>query len=117
MPELTETRPPRGALAVIAVGLLATVMAALLSTDKPPGAATLEWVEEGRMPDSKAVAIPGGGQMQLSDGLIRSTEPNVSDYTLFQTSALLTIDAGSAGWISGYPRRTRRWKASACRSK
>ncbi len=96
MPDLTETRPPRGALIVIAIGLLATVMAALLSTDKPLGAATLEWAEESRMPDSKAVAIPGGGQMQLSQGLIRATEPNAGDYTLFRSSALLTIDAGSA---------------------
>jgi hypothetical protein len=96
MPDLKKTPPPRGALIVIAVGLLATVMAALLSTDKPLGAATLEWVEESRLPASKVVPIPGGGQMQLSEGLIRATEANVSDYTLFQTSALLTIDAGSA---------------------
>ncbi|HXR29559.1 MAG TPA: hypothetical protein VN752_00285 [Solirubrobacterales bacterium] len=96
MADESKTRPPRGALVVIAVGLLATVAAALLSTDKPIGAATLEWVEESKMPDSQAAAIPSGGQMQLSDGLIRATEPNVSDYTLYQTSALLKIDAGSA---------------------
>lgn len=95
MADERQIRPPRGALIVIAVGLLASVLAALLSTDKP-GAATLEWVEEGKLPDSKVVAIPGGGQMRLSDGLIRATEENVSDYTLYQTSALLTIDAGSA---------------------
>jgi hypothetical protein len=82
-------------LIVIAVGLIATVAAALLSTDKI-GPAALEWVDEGKMPDSAAVAIPGGGGMQLTDGLIRATEENVSDYTLYQTSALLTIDAGSA---------------------
>jgi len=107
-----EIRPPRGALIVIAVGLIATFAAAFLSTDKPIGGATLEWVEESRMPDSQAVSIPGGGQMRLSDGLIRATEPNVSDYTLFQTSALLTIDAGSAvgeGRLRcriGVPKRT-----------
>jgi hypothetical protein len=90
-----ERKPPRGALIVIAVGLFATVAAALLSTDKV-GPAGLEWVEESKMPDSAAVAIPGGGGMQLSDGLIRATEENVSDYTLYQTSAVLTIDKGSA---------------------
>jgi hypothetical protein len=91
-----ERKPPRGALIVIAVGLFATVVAALLSTDKPIGAVGLEWVEESKMPDSDSAAIPGGGEMRLTDGLIRATEENVSDYTLYQTSALLTIEAGSA---------------------
>jgi hypothetical protein len=95
MADERQIRPPRGALIVIAVGLLASVLAALLSTDKPIGAAQLEWVEESRMPNSKAVAIPGGGEMQLIDAEIRSTESNVSDYTLYRTSALLTISAGS----------------------
>ncbi len=88
--------PPRGALIVIAIGLLATLAAAVLSTDKPIGAATLEWVEKTPLPDSKRATIPGGGEMQLTEAGIRSTEANVSDYTLFRTSAALTISAGSA---------------------
>jgi len=96
MPDLRKTPPPLGALIVIAVGLLATLAAALLSTDKPLGAATLEWVEETSLPDSRRVAIPGGGEMALSNAAIRSTEPNAGDYTLFRSSALLTIGAGSA---------------------
>jgi hypothetical protein len=96
MADERQIRPPRGALVVIAIGLLATVAAALLSTDKPIGAATLEWVEEAKLPSSKPVAIPGGGKMRLSEAEIRSTEPNISDYTLFRVSAVLTIDAGSA---------------------
>ncbi|HEX5375238.1 MAG TPA: hypothetical protein VFW48_03685 [Solirubrobacterales bacterium] len=91
-----QNRPPRGALIVIAIGLFATVVAALLSTDKPLGATTLEWVEEARMPDPKPVEVPGGGRMTLSEGQIRSTEPNAGEYTLFRSSGLLTIDAGSA---------------------
>lgn len=91
-----QTRPPRGALVVIAVGLVATVFAALLSTDQPIGAATLEWVEKAPMPDSKVAAIPGGGQMQLTEAGIRATEANISDYTLYRVAAVLTIDAGSA---------------------
>jgi hypothetical protein len=96
MPDLRKIPPPRGALIVIAVGLLATVAAALLSTDKLLGVATLEWVEETSLPDPKPVAIPGGGEMTLSNAAIRSTEPNAGDYTLFRSSALLTIGAGSA---------------------
>lgn len=96
MPDLRKIPPPRGALIVIAVGLLATVAAALLSTDKLLGVATLEWVEEASLPDPKPVAIPGGGEMTLSNAAIRSTEPNAGDYTVFRSSALLTIGAGSA---------------------
>ncbi len=96
MADEKRNRPPRGALAVIAVGLLATVFAALLSTDEPIGAATLEWVEKAPMPDSRVASIPGGGQMQLTEAGIRATEANISDYTLYRVSAVLTIDAGSA---------------------
>lgn len=96
MADEKQSRPPRGALIVIAVGLFATLVAGLLSTDKPLGAASLEWVEETRMPDPRPVEIPGGGRMTLSDGQIRSTEPNAGEYTVFRSSALLTIDAGSA---------------------
>ncbi len=91
-----KIRPPRGALLVIAIGLLASVAAALLSTDESIGTATLEWIEEAPMAKSKPAAIPGGGEMRLSEAEIRSTEPNISDYTLFRVSAVLTIDADSA---------------------
>jgi hypothetical protein len=91
-----EDRPPRGALAVVAVGLLATVFAALLSTDKPLGAAELEWESKAPLPDARPVAIPGGGEMRLGDAGIRVTEANESEYRLYRVAAVLTIDPGSA---------------------
>ena len=87
---------PRGALAVLAVGLLATAAAALLSTDKLLGATTLEWVEEAKLPDSKPVPIPGGGEMQLTDADVKATEANIGEYRLFRSAAVLSISAGSA---------------------
>lgn len=97
MVDESKTRPPRGALIVVAVGLLATVLAALLANENLAGSVTtLEWVKKAELPDSKKAAIPGGGEMQLSKAEIRSTEPNISDYTLYRSSALLTISAGSA---------------------
>jgi hypothetical protein len=91
-----ETRPPRGALIVIAVGLLACVAAALLSTDKASGeAAQLEWVQKRAIADSKPAAIPGGGTMQLTDNSIRTTGVNVSGYSLFRISSTLRISAGA----------------------
>lgn len=92
-----ESRPPRGALIVVAVGLIACVAAALLSTDKASGeAADLEWVQHAQVPDSAPVAIPGGkGQMQLVRGRIEATGTNISGYSLYLVGARLRIDGGS----------------------
>ena len=81
---------------MIAVGLLATVAAALLSTEKLIGVATLEWAESSPMPASKAAAIPGGGAMRLTRASIEATEPNIGEYTLFRVGGVLRIDSGSA---------------------
>jgi hypothetical protein len=91
------TRPPRGALIVIAVGLVACVVAALATTGKGEGeAANLEWVQASQPVDSKAVPIPGGqGEMQLTEARIRATGTNVSGYSLFVTSSMLTVSGGS----------------------
>ena len=92
-----DTRPPRGALIVIAVGLLACVAAALLTTGKGSGeAANLEWVQTAPIPDSKPVGVPGGSQsMQLTAGEISATGTNVSGYSLFRVASMLRIDAGA----------------------
>ena len=59
---------------MIAVGLLACVAAALLTTGKGSGeSASLEWVKRGAAADSKPVAVPGGGSMQLIEA--RSSRP------------------------------------------
>jgi hypothetical protein len=90
-------RMPRGVLAVIAVGLLACVVAAVLTTGKGDGeAANLEWVQTAPIPDSKPVAVPGGkGSMQLTGGGIRATGTNVGGYSLFRVASVLKIDAGA----------------------
>jgi hypothetical protein len=92
-----DTRPPRGALIVIAVGLLACVAAALLTTDKGSGeAANLEWVQTAAIPDSKPVQVPGGSEsMRLTSGDVSATGTNVSGYSLFRVGATLRIDAGA----------------------
>lgn len=92
-----DRRPPRGALIVVAVGLIACLVAALASTGKGEGeAANLEWVQSKDGPDSKAAAVPGGkGEMQLTDTRIRSTGTNVSGYSLYIASSKLTVSAGS----------------------
>ncbi len=96
MADEKKNRPPRGALIVIAIGLIATVAAALLATDKAGGeAAQLEWVVKLPMPDSRPAPLPGGASMQLVGGSIRTTGLNVSAYSLFRVSSQLRIDAGA----------------------
>lgn len=92
-----DSRMPRGVLAVVAIGLLACVVAAVLSTDKAGGeSANLEWVQTRPVPDSKPVAVPGGDEsMQLVDGKIRATGTNDSGYSLFQIATVLKIDKGA----------------------
>jgi hypothetical protein len=92
-----DDRPPRGALIVVAIGLIACVVAALASTDKGSGeAANLEWVQSGSGPDSKTVAVPGGkGELRLTDTHIRATGTNVSGYSLFTVGSTLNVSAGA----------------------
>jgi hypothetical protein len=92
-----DSRIPRGVLAVVAVGLLACLAAALLTTGKGSGeAANLEWVQTAKIPNSKPVAVPGATQtMQLVEGRMRASGTNVSGYSLFQVAPKLRIDAGA----------------------
>jgi len=92
-----DDRMPRGVLAVVAVGLLACVVAALLATGKGGGsAADVEWVQSKALGDSRSVEVPGGGgRMRLTDAGIRATGSNASGYELFRTLATLKVDAGA----------------------
>jgi hypothetical protein len=96
MDDLFETRPPRGALAVIAVGLFATVAAAVLQTTKPLGSSELEWETKAPLPDSRRAAIPGGGSMQLKEGGLRATELNAGGYRVYRIASVLEISPGAA---------------------
>jgi len=92
-----ETRPPRGALAVIAIGLLATLAAAALATDEAGGSSVaIEWTAQAPLPDSSPAAIPGGGSMRLEDGGLRASEENIEGERVFRATSVLRIAAGSA---------------------
>ncbi len=95
--EPQDSRMPRGVLAVVAVGLIATLAAALLTAGKGEGAAPhLEFVQTGKIADSKPAEVPGGGgTMQLTEGRIQATGSNISGYSLFRVATTLDITAGS----------------------
>ncbi len=97
MEMLTKSRPPRGALAVIAIGLVATIAAALLATDKAGGSSVeIAWAAHAQLPDSQPAAIPGGGSMRLQDGGLRASEDNIEGERIFRVTSVLRIDGGSA---------------------
>lgn len=97
MERLFDTRPPRGAVAVIAVGLLATLAASLLTSTSAGGSSVeLEWVKRAEIPDSPTAKIPGGGSMQIVDAGMRSTEDNVDGERVYRVTAVLQLAAGSA---------------------
>ncbi len=92
-----ETRPPRGALVVIAIGLVATLAAAVLATEEAGGSSVaIEWVARAPIPDSPAARLPGGGSMRLEDGGLRVTEENIEGERVFRATSVLRIAAGAA---------------------
>lgn len=96
MPEGKDNRPPRGAMIVIAVGLIATLAAAALANENLSGdAAHLEWVQTRPLPDSELVELPGGGEMQLTDASLRATGTNIAGYTLYRSAAELHVSDGA----------------------
>jgi hypothetical protein len=98
MADETQSRPPRGALAVVAIGLLATVAAALLSNpNASAGAVEIEWEQHAPLADSESVPVPGrSGEIQLVEGGLRATGRNVSGYQLFRVADVLSISKGAA---------------------
>jgi hypothetical protein len=93
-----DERIPRGAIIVVAVGLLATLAAAVLTTGKGSGeAAHLEFTKTRKIADSKAVTVPGSNdaKMRLVEGNIRSTNTNTAGYSLFRVFYVLKIDKGA----------------------
>jgi hypothetical protein len=97
MQRLTESRPPRGALVVIAIGLVATLAAVALATDEVGGSSVeIEWIQRAPLPDSAPAAIPGGGSMRLEEGGLRATEANIEGERVYRATSVLRIEAGSA---------------------
>ncbi len=97
MDQSSNSRPPRGALAVVVIGLIATVAAALLTADASGGSSIeIEWAAHAQLPNSAPATIPGGGSMRLHDGGLRASEDNIEGERIFRVSSILRIDSGSA---------------------
>ncbi len=94
-----DERIPRGAIIVVAVGLLATIFAAVLTNTggNSAEAAHLEFVQKGQIADSKAVDVPGSKKlkMQLVGGTIKATGTNIAGYSLYRVLSTVKIEEGA----------------------
>ncbi len=97
MPDLRRIPPPRGALIVIAIGLVATIAAALLASEEAGGSSVaVEWVAHAPLPGSPMASMPGGGSMRLQDGGLRASEDNVEGERIYRVTSVLWLESGSA---------------------
>lgn len=82
---------------MVAVGVVATIAAALLATESVGGTSVkLEWSARTPLPDSRPAAIPGGGSMRLEEAGMRATEENVEGELVFRVASVLRIGPSSA---------------------
>jgi hypothetical protein len=91
---LSNGAPPRGALIVIAVGLLVCVVTAAVARD--PGAVGNDVTLSAAAPlrDSPIAPLGPGGRAQLLNGFVSSTDPNDLGDRLFKVEVSLNADAG-----------------------
>lgn len=90
-----QARTPRGAIAVVAVGLVLSAATALLTLGEDEGGARLDWEESAEIPDSEATPLGSDGQLQIIAAGIESTRANAGGYRLFRIAATLELDLGS----------------------
>jgi hypothetical protein len=89
-----DDRLPRGAIAVVAIGLLVTVAAHLLTNVDLATGERLEYEESAEIPALQPADL-GDGRVQITQGAIDATRANTSGYRIFRISAGLEIDPGA----------------------
>jgi hypothetical protein len=85
---------PRGAIAVVAVGLLLSVVAALLTIDEDEGGERLEWELSAEIPSSRPAALGSDRTLEITEGRIEATRENASGYSLFRVAGAVVLDLG-----------------------
>lgn len=87
--------PPRGAVVVVAVGLLVTVAAIVLSRDPGTVGEDIPYETEVEFSDSPTVSLGREGNARIVDGVISTTAPNDFDDRLYRIEASLRARAGA----------------------
>lgn len=90
-----KTPPPRGAVIVVAVGLLVTVAAIALSKDPGGSGEDVGLANEKTFPDSPTVTLPGGGNAKIVDGAVSDSDANDLSQRIYKIEASLRARAGA----------------------
>ncbi|HZK16001.1 MAG TPA: hypothetical protein VFC52_05390 [Solirubrobacterales bacterium] len=93
MKPAADDRFPRGAILVVALGLLVTVAVAWASDENLVSSKALPWAisEPGALPGTGPVALGSDGSLRLSSSGIDSTEPNSEGARLFQVGGEIIV--------------------------
>ena len=86
---------PRGALAVVVVGLLLSVATALLTVDEDEGGERIDWERSAEIADSDTGRLGRDGSLQLTDARLDATRENASGFSLFRVFGTLALDLGA----------------------
>jgi hypothetical protein len=92
--------PPRGAVAVVALGVLVTVLAVALTRSPGQAGAAIDYKTHTKFPQSKTVKFGQGGNTQIVNGLISTTGANDVGDRLFTIEASLRVKAGSGAKVT-----------------
>jgi hypothetical protein len=90
-----DSPPPRGAVVVVAVGLLISIAAVFLSSNPGSVGEDVEWLETTRLAPSQAAPLGDGGRAQIVDPYLSSTFTNEEGTQLFRLQASLNARAGA----------------------
>ena len=94
-----STPPPRGAVVVVAVGLLVTSPRSCSPAIPAASARTSPYKTETDLPDSPTVALANGGNAKIVDGVISTTADNDFSERLYRIEASLRARAGAGAGI------------------
>ncbi len=92
--------PPRGAVVVVAVGLLITFAAIALSRDPGGSGTDVSYASEANFAGSPTVMLPGGGNTKIVDGVVSDTAANDLRQRLYRIEASLRVRAGSGSKVA-----------------
>jgi hypothetical protein len=92
--------PPRGAVAVVILGLVVTVAAVLLSRNPGEAGAEISYASQNDFPQSKTAKFGRGGNTQIVDGKISTTAPNDVGDRLFVIETSLRANAGNGAKVT-----------------
>jgi hypothetical protein len=87
--------PPRGAVAVVAVGLAVTIAAVLLSRSPGESGKAVPYKSQSPFPESPTVSLGKGGNAKIVDGLLSVTGANEEKDRLFVIESSLRARAGA----------------------